>query len=75
MEDLCQIAGKSAVVDFVCPFNLYRKNYDLTIWMNTIEAGRFEDTNKMFEKPNQVDYEINDYNYANIIKEIQDRLE
>lgn len=75
MEDLCQIAGKSAVVDFVCPFNLYRKNYDLTIWMNTIEAGRFEDTNKMFEKPNQVDYEIKDYNYAHIIKEIQDRLE
>ena len=75
MEDLCQIAGKSAVVDFVCPFNLYRKNYDLTVWMNTIESGRYEDTNKIFEKPNQVDYEITTYNYDHIIKEIRDRLE
>ena len=75
MEDLCQIAGKTSVVDFVCPFNLYRKNYDLTVWMNTIESGRYEDTNKIFEKPNQVDYEITDYNYDYIIKEIRDRLE
>lgn len=75
MEDLCQIAGKSAVVDFVCPFNLYRKNYDLTIWMNTIESGRYEDTNKIFEKPKQVDYEITNYNYDHIIKELRDRLE
>lgn len=74
MEDLCQIAGKTSVVDFVCPFNLYRKNYDLTIWMNTIEAGRFEDTNKIFEKPDKVDYEIKDYFYQDIIKEIRDRL-
>jgi len=75
MEDLCQIAGKTSVVDFVCPFNLYRKNYDLTVWMNTIESGRYEDTNKIFEKPNQVDYEITNYNYDHIIKEIRDRLE
>lgn len=75
MEDLCQIAGKTCVVDFVCPFNLYRKNYDLTVWMNTIQAGQFEDTNKIFEKPDKVDYEITDYNYAHIIKEIQNRLE
>ena len=74
MEDLCQIAGKTSVVDFVCPFNLYRKNYDLTVWMNTIESGRYEDTNKIFEKSNQVDYEITDYNYDHIIKEIRDRL-
>ena len=75
MEDLCQIAGKTSVVDFVCPFNLYRKNYDLTVWMNTIESGRYEDTNKIFEKPNQVNYEITNYNYDHIIKEIRDRLE
>ena len=42
--------------------------------MNTIEEGRFEDTNKMFQKPTKVDYEIKDYNYDKIINEIQNRL-
>jgi len=74
MVDLCQIANKTCVVDFVCPYNLYRKDYDITVWMNTIESGRFEDTNKIFEKPTQVDYEITNYNYDQIIKEIQNRL-
>jgi hypothetical protein len=42
--------------------------------MNTIDKGRFEDTNKVFEKPKKVDFEIKDFNYGNIIKEIHDRL-
>jgi len=75
MEDLCQIANKHCVVDFICPFNLYRKNYDITIWMNTIQMGKYEDTNKIFEKPDKVDYEIKDYNYGKIIQEIYDRLD
>ncbi len=75
MLDLCAIANKTCVVDFVCPYNLYRKDYGITIWMNTIESGRFEDTNKIFEKPEKVDYEITDFNYNHIIKEIRDRLQ
>ncbi len=41
------------VADFVCPTNeLREKNVpEYVIWMDTIEEGRFEDTNKMFEKP------------------------
>jgi len=42
--------------------------------MNTIKEGRFEDTNKLFEKPITVDYEITDYNYESIINEIKNRL-
>jgi adenylylsulfate kinase len=42
--------------------------------MNTINKGRFEDTNKVFEKPKKVDFEITDFNYDDIIKEIHDRL-
>jgi hypothetical protein len=42
--------------------------------MNTIDKGRFENTNKIFEKPTKVDFEIKDYNYDHIIKEIHDRL-
>jgi len=74
MKELCEIADKPCVVDFVCPYNL-REYYDLKIWMNTIKSGRFEDTNKIFVKPKKVDYEITDYNYDHIIKEIRDRLE
>ena len=40
-------------------------NPDITIWMNTIKSGRYEDTNKMFEKPSEVDYEVNEMNETN----------
>ena len=42
--------------------------------MNTIDKGRFEDTNKVFEKPKKVDFEIKDYTYDHIIKEIHGLL-
>jgi hypothetical protein len=42
--------------------------------MNTIDKGRFEDTNKVFEKPKKVDFEITDFNYDSIIKDIQNKL-
>ena len=75
MIDLCTIANKTCVVDFICPYNLYRKDYDIKIFMNTIVSSKYEDTNKIFELPTDVDYEIKDYNYENIIKEIHDRLQ
>ena len=75
MIDLCTIANKTCVVDFICPYNLYRKDYDIKIFMNTIASSKYEDTNKIFELPTDVDYEIKDYNYDNIIKDINDRLQ
>ena len=64
------------VIDFVCPRVATRDivNANFIIWMNTIESGRYEDTNSIFEKPTQVNIEINDFNYdvktiaQNIIK-------
>ena len=55
-ERLCRKSvakGNYGIADFVCPTNeLREKNVpEYVIWMNTIEEGRFEDTNKMFEKP------------------------
>ena len=46
-------AGKIVVADFICPTEETRKqfNADYTVWMDTIEKGRFEDTNQIFEKP------------------------
>ena len=53
-------AGKIAVADFVCPTEAARAEFnpDFTVWMDTIKAGRFEDTNKMFEKPVNFDYHV-----------------
>lgn len=44
--------NRYAVCDFVCPTNELRKAFrpHYVIWMNTIEKGRFEDTNKVFEQ-------------------------
>ena len=74
MMTMCNLVENHVVVDFVCPFESYRDFYDMKIWMNTIDRGRFEDTNKLFEKPKRVNYEIKDYNYHQIIKEIHEKL-
>jgi hypothetical protein len=47
----------------------------MKIWMNTITEGRFENTNKIFEKPKKVDFEVKNFNYDHIIQEIYDRLQ
>tara|TARA_R110000803_G_scaffold207360_1_gene275251 strand:+ start:272 stop:700 length:429 start_codon:yes stop_codon:yes gene_type:complete len=56
-------AGKIAVTDFICPTDASRLAFDpdYTVWMDTIKEGRFEDTNKMFEKPALVNYCVNDW--------------
>jgi adenylylsulfate kinase len=67
--------GRFVVCDFVCPSKETRKNFDadIVVWMNTIKKGRFEDTNKLFENPEKVDFRIiewNDHNHEDIAKEI-----
>ena len=53
-------AGKIAIADFVCPTEAARAEFapDFTVWMDTIKEGRFEDTNKMFEKPDNFNYHV-----------------
>ena len=54
MSKLCDAAiSKYVVADFVCPTRETRSafNADFTIWVNRIDKGRFEDTNKLFEIP------------------------
>ena len=52
------------IVDFVAPLVEMRNNFkaDWTIWMDTIDAGRFEDTNKMFNPPDVYDFRITEKN-------------
>ena len=53
-------SGKIAVADFVAPTQKARDEYnpDFTVWMDTIQEGRFEDTNKMFVDPPSCDYHV-----------------
>ena len=59
--------GRIVICDFVCPTKETKQNFDpdITIWMNTIESGRYEDTNKMFEEPLEVDFKITEMNDEN----------
>jgi len=52
------MAGKIAVADFIAPTENARLEFapDYTVWMDTIEEGRYEDTNRMFQPPVKVDY-------------------
>ena len=61
LSDGVVMADKIAVADFVCPTEAGRTEFaaDYTVWMDTIKEGRYEDTNKMFEKPVDVDYHVN----------------
>ena len=74
MMTMSGLVVNHVIVDFVCPFESYRSFYDMKIWMNTIDKGRFEDTNKVFEKPKKLDFEITNFNYDNIIKVIHGKL-
>ena len=48
------------VADYICPTPQTRElfNADYIVWVNTIEKGRFDDTNKMFVKPEKFDFEV-----------------
>ena len=52
--------GQNVVADFVCPTpearNLFPADY--IIWLDTIDEGRFEDTNKMFVKPEKYNFRV-----------------
>ena len=68
--------GNYVVADFICPTKESRKLFgaDYTIWMNTIEKGRFEDTNQMFENPINFNFKVDTFDAKNwshkIYKEI-----
>ena len=64
--------GNYVVADFVCPTREARKLFgaDYTIWMDTIEKGRFDDTNQMFVKPINFDFKVDSFDAKNWAKKI-----
>ena len=69
--------GNFVVADFICPTPKARSLFpaDFIIWVDTIKEGRFDDTNKMFVKPDKFDFHVNTQDAKNwapkIIKEIK----
>ena len=70
------VRGRTVICDFVCPTGKTREefNADITIWMNTIEAGRYEDTNKIFEEPTDFDYIIESFQSDEWILDLAKRM-
>jgi adenylylsulfate kinase len=52
--------GNNVVADFICPTPEARSLFaaDYVIWVDTIKEGRFDDTNKMFVKPDKFDFHV-----------------
>lgn len=61
-----EAAGEYVICDFVAPLVEMRNNFkaDWTIWMDTIDQGRYEDTNKAFVAPAEYDFRITEQNAA-----------
>ena len=69
--------GNHVVADFVCPTPAARALFpaDFVIWVDTIKEGRFDDTNKMFVKPEKYNFHVTTQDAKNwapkIFKEIK----
>ena len=52
--------GNYVVADFICPTPEARSLFsaDYVIWVDTIKEGRFDDTNKMFVKPDKYNFHV-----------------
>ena len=56
--------GNYVVADFICPTPEARSLFpaDYIVWVDTIKEGRFDDTNKMFVKPEKFDCHVTSQN-------------
>jgi adenylylsulfate kinase len=52
--------GFNIICDFVCPTKETRAifNAEMVIWMDTIRRSEYKDTNQIFEKPSEDEYNI-----------------
>ena len=55
-----ECSGEFVICDFVAPLVEMRNNFkaDWTVWVDTIEKGRYDDTNKAFTPPEVYDFRV-----------------
>ena len=72
------VRARTVICDFVCPTGETRREFDadITIWMDTVQSGRYDDTNKIFEAPTDMDFRLASFmsdeeiiGLANLMKE------
>ena len=54
-------AGHNAIADFVCPTEATREAFgdrDILIWMDNLRESRYDNTNRIFEPPEDADVVI-----------------
>jgi len=68
--------GHHVVADFICPTPEARKlfNPDYIVWVNTINKGKYDDTNKMFVKPKKFDFQVTTQNAELWAMQIADKI-
>jgi tRNA uridine 5-carbamoylmethylation protein Kti12 len=77
LSNLSQLNNKSSICDYINPYEKNRNDYDIKIFMNTVNSSNYDDTDKIFEIPKKVDYEINSFDEElnlDIIKKIVNGL-
>ena len=77
MRDLAdKIECDFAIADFVAPLIEMRDNFSahITIWVDTISAGRYEDTNKVFVPPSKYDFRVTEQDSAKWAKVIGEQI-
>ena len=60
MSDRVVEAGGTVIADFICPTAETRAAFGeaFTIWLDRIDSGRFEDTNRLFVPPERFDLRV-----------------
>lgn len=77
MRELADASTKQyAICDFVAPLQEMRDNFDAdyTIWIDSIESGRFEDTNRVFAPPITYDLRVPEQNAEKWIPVVIDSI-
>ena len=77
MRSLADASTNDYVIcDFVAPLVEMRDTVDAdwTVWVDTIDSGRFEDTNKAFIPPTQYDFRITEQNAEHWSEYIVDKI-
>ena len=68
--------GNFVVADFICPTpearNLFPADY--VLWVDTIQKGRFDDTNALFTKPKKFDCHVTTQNAKQWAKQIAEKI-
>lgn len=75
-EFAVKCTGDFVICDFVAPLVEMRHNFkaDWTIWIDTIDASRYQDTNKAFVPPDVYDFRIIEQNAEKWVEFVGDHI-